>query len=67
MRQEGRGRVAEPSKGAWGWVGMGMRIKRLWLRRVMVVKEQKMAKVNAFITCLLRTAYQGSLNLVLQV
>lgn len=60
MRQEGRGRVAEPSKEAWGWVGMGMRIKRLWLRRVMVVKEQKMAKVNAFITCLLRTAYQGS-------
>lgn len=60
MRQGSRGRVGQPSKGAWDCVGMGMRIERLWLRRVIVVKEQKTAKVNAFVTCLLRTAFQGS-------
>lgn len=60
MKQGGRGRVGQPSKGAWDYVRTGMRIKRLWLRRVTVVEEQKMAKANAFIACLLRTAFQGS-------
>jgi len=60
MRQGGRGRAGQPSKGAWDHVGMGMRMKGLGLRRAVAVKEQQTAKVTTFITRLLRTAFQGS-------